>query len=188
MNPLIVVAAALVAPVMITGYLGFQAYAIWRVCTLGARVFNGTTSFKEDPSWIRTFAISLSVVMSIAFMLGLRGPINSKRVGAAFRYMFRISNYNFGAVVILFTACAVYEVIARVVYVKSNHTKTLYFGEGAKLSFFLIMVTWISSMILGALNVFVLNVENITVESPKIKEKVRITHISGKHQSNSFIF
>ena len=185
MNPLIILAGLVTAPIVMTGYLGFQVYAIWRVCTLGVRSYYGTSSLKDDPSWIRTFAISLTVAMSAAFLLGLRGPTNNKRVGSVSRYMFRISNYNFGAVVLLFTACAIYEVIARIVYVKSNHAKTLYFGEGAKLSFFLIVVTWVSTMILGVLNVAALRVENITIESPKIKQRVRITHISGKYNKTN---
>lgn len=168
------------SPFALCIYLGFQAYPIWRVAMLGVRVHDGITSAKDDPSWTWIFAIAISAVMSLFFVLGLRAPSGVKYFSSLMRYMIRMSNYFLGSAITLFTICIVYEIVAAITYTASNYETSLYSGNGAMISFVVIVVSWLAAMVFGVLNVLNLRVENITIKTPKIKEKVRITHISGK--------
>lgn len=171
---------AISVPFALCIYLGIQIYPIWRICMLGARVCNDITSTKDDPNWTWIFAIVIVVVMAAAFVLGMLSP-GGKRLGALFRYTYRVSNYFLGFVITLFSICVVYEVVAGITYGASRKKTTLYSGDGAMISFIVILIAWFVSVLAGILNTFILGVKNLTVESPKLKQKIRITHISGTY-------
>lgn len=161
-------------------YLGFLTYPVWRVCMLGVRASDySITSTKDDPNWTWIFAIVLSVLMSVGFLVGVRFTNKYKIPAAIFRYSFRVINYLLGFIITFFPMCLVYEIIAGITYGASHKKTTLYSGDGAKVAFIVIVVVWFLAILIGMLNTFIIGVKNLTVESPKLKQRVRITHISG---------
>ena len=167
-------------PIVACIYLGLLAYPVWRVCMLGVRASDySITSTKDDPNWTWIFAIVLSVLIAAGFLLGIRFTNKHKIPAAIFRYSFRVANYFLGFIITLLPMCLVYEIIAGITYGASHKKTTLYSGDGAKIAFIIIAVAWFVAIVIGMLNTFIIGVKNLTVESPKLKQRVRITHISG---------
>lgn len=168
-------------PFIVCIYLGMMIYPVWRTCMLGVRGTDySITSTKDDPNWTWIFAIVLSVFVSAGFLLGMRFPNKHRIPAAMFRYFFRVANYFLGFLIVLLPICVVYEIVAGITYGASHKKTTLYSGEGARISFIVILAVWFVAVVIGMVNTFVIGVKNLTVESPKLKQKARITHISGK--------
>ena len=178
------VATALVFVLAICIYLGVQIYPIWRVCMLSARVYNGTSSTKDDPNWTWIFAVVIVMVSCTMFALTMFVHFKSRVLGTTMRYLTRASNYFFGSTITLLTISLLYEIVAGIIYGASHKKTSLYSGDGALISLIVIGVIWFVAVLGGILNTFILGVEKITITSPKIKQKVRLAHISGKKKYN----